>query len=633
MGDPLPVSGRCAWALCLQAGVLGASVLLLSARPVSAIPSTTTTTTLPGECGNGVVEAAEDCDDGNAVAAAGQPCAADCRTAKCGRPTNSASAKPTAADALFALRTAVSSAACDRCICDVDDNGTVAAADALRLLRVAVGQAVGLTCDACFNLRRVGLFKLQDYFDVPVEAREELLLERDYIEGEGLLLSEDGARVSWPLKGAAGWWVRIGDAVTVTDDDGLFEIEVPAGGPTKGTIAHPQESQTPLFEIATTDLGPTDLPPPTFTFERNSFGPCGMNADVVEPDPALCSEIVPPQSLIAGGFAYGRAEEGGANDASLFTTSTTAPSVTGSTAEPTVAEDERGTGAHAHHHRANTQGGNKEPAFTTGPRGTYPAGGQSCCKDYDGGTYDGGTLHGVILNYYGSTCEKFVSNGCCAGELGSIKNSILSAVGLLTPKGCLSNHKGRWCQELKQKDISLDIDGSVSPRDSTTSPSPMNLGETKTFTIHNNGCFGETAVEKVKQEVGGIVSGDGYDQAALLSHKTGPTYVPDRTLQYTSPRCVGALVNHAQDEFRFSTDGSSVAVVFRMSPAGLYRFLPDGPVFSVLASNKYNFHLAGQDVCPGLHVHGAHPCTNAPDLNPGACGQGRVEPYTPPAPN
>jgi hypothetical protein len=55
----------------------------------------------------------------------------------------------TASDALFVLRTAVGSATCELCVCDVDSSGAVTASDALATLKSAVGQGVALTCPAC----------------------------------------------------------------------------------------------------------------------------------------------------------------------------------------------------------------------------------------------------------------------------------------------------------------------------------------------------------------------------------------------------------------------------------------------------------------------------------------------------
>jgi glucose/arabinose dehydrogenase len=54
-----------------------------------------------------------------------------------------------ASDALHILRTSVGTASCEPCICDVNDNGETTVADALAVLRVAVGQSVDLNCPAC----------------------------------------------------------------------------------------------------------------------------------------------------------------------------------------------------------------------------------------------------------------------------------------------------------------------------------------------------------------------------------------------------------------------------------------------------------------------------------------------------
>lgn len=76
--------------------------------------------------------------------------ASPARAAKgdCGQPSSSGSA-PTAQDALYTLRTAVGSLTCDLCICDVNASSKVTAADALLLLKKAVGQDVPLACPAC----------------------------------------------------------------------------------------------------------------------------------------------------------------------------------------------------------------------------------------------------------------------------------------------------------------------------------------------------------------------------------------------------------------------------------------------------------------------------------------------------
>ena len=54
-----------------------------------------------------------------------------------------------ASDALFVLKSAVGSATCEECVCDVNNAGGITATDALIVLRRAVGQAVELLCPAC----------------------------------------------------------------------------------------------------------------------------------------------------------------------------------------------------------------------------------------------------------------------------------------------------------------------------------------------------------------------------------------------------------------------------------------------------------------------------------------------------
>ncbi|RMD84898.1 MAG: hypothetical protein D6815_03190, partial [Candidatus Dadabacteria bacterium] len=111
--------------------------------------TTTTTTTTPGsgQCGDGVLDPGEECDDGDAQWLPGQYCSATCGLVACGDPDDSG--KTTASDALLALRAAVRLASCDACICDTDGDGKIAASDALRLLRKGVGVNVVLACPAC----------------------------------------------------------------------------------------------------------------------------------------------------------------------------------------------------------------------------------------------------------------------------------------------------------------------------------------------------------------------------------------------------------------------------------------------------------------------------------------------------
>lgn len=96
-------------------------------------------------CGNGAVEEPETCDDGDTTFVPGDSCSGECSLLPCGVPTNGA-AVPKTSDALFVLKAAVQSSNCDVLVCDVNDSGTVTTADALLILKKAVGQAVALHC-------------------------------------------------------------------------------------------------------------------------------------------------------------------------------------------------------------------------------------------------------------------------------------------------------------------------------------------------------------------------------------------------------------------------------------------------------------------------------------------------------
>ncbi|RMD84614.1 MAG: hypothetical protein D6815_03805, partial [Candidatus Dadabacteria bacterium] len=50
---------------------------------------------------------------------------------------------------MFILRSGVGLASCDPCVCDADGSGRVSATDALAVLKLAVGQPIGLQCDTC----------------------------------------------------------------------------------------------------------------------------------------------------------------------------------------------------------------------------------------------------------------------------------------------------------------------------------------------------------------------------------------------------------------------------------------------------------------------------------------------------
>lgn len=98
-------------------------------------------------CGNSRVEPMEQCDGGGAEWSLGSGCRPDCTAVACGDPDDSAAIFAT--DANIVLQVAVGLIGCDSCVCDVDSNGRVTAADALRILSFSVGLPVSLDCGTC----------------------------------------------------------------------------------------------------------------------------------------------------------------------------------------------------------------------------------------------------------------------------------------------------------------------------------------------------------------------------------------------------------------------------------------------------------------------------------------------------
>ncbi len=94
-------------------------------------------------CGNGVLAASEECDDGDAFSL-GEFCGPACRAIPCGKPTASAGSLPFVSDALFTLITSIGAESCDLRVCDVTGDGKVNATDALAILQVSVGIDLGL---------------------------------------------------------------------------------------------------------------------------------------------------------------------------------------------------------------------------------------------------------------------------------------------------------------------------------------------------------------------------------------------------------------------------------------------------------------------------------------------------------
>jgi hypothetical protein len=93
---------------------------------------------LTKNCGNGIIDDLESCDDGDDIGGMGDICNSYCIVnTTCGGPTGKR--RPTIVDALYILRVAVGLESCDPALCDVDSNGFINTSDVLRVLRVVVG--------------------------------------------------------------------------------------------------------------------------------------------------------------------------------------------------------------------------------------------------------------------------------------------------------------------------------------------------------------------------------------------------------------------------------------------------------------------------------------------------------------
>ena len=103
-------------------------------------------------CGNGVLEAGEQCDDGPANSDADpSACQLDCTLhPTCGDATDDGVL--TATDAFEILRAAVDLAQCPLSNCDTDGDGVLSPSDGLRVVRAAVGQNVSLQCGLLVTL-------------------------------------------------------------------------------------------------------------------------------------------------------------------------------------------------------------------------------------------------------------------------------------------------------------------------------------------------------------------------------------------------------------------------------------------------------------------------------------------------
>ena len=227
-----------------------------------------------------------------------------------------------------------------------------------------------------------------------------------------------------------------------------------------------------------------------------------------------------------------------------------------------------------------------------------------------------------LLSYFGSTCNKRVVAGCCPNEGGW---GIFSATIC-----CVKNHRGRFCQELTPDDLKILGDSLIV----------VDLGDTVTVTIHNNGCFGDTTVVNTANDIGGSLTGAGFDGATIQHYDAQKLaafncgkgsasdawgiWIGDRVLTYTTPKCLDSATGGEQDQWVMTADATAVTLTFQLKPDLLWQFVDTSQVFSLNTALKDGWHIANPDACSGMHVHGKHPCTGVPDPNPTGCGQGIV---------
>lgn len=100
---------------------------------------------LTKNCGNGIIDQFETCDDGDDQYAMGDVCRATCTAnVGCGAPLDSG--RVTINDALFILSVAVGLNTCELALCDIDGNGMINTTDVLTVIRFVVGLDAELNC-------------------------------------------------------------------------------------------------------------------------------------------------------------------------------------------------------------------------------------------------------------------------------------------------------------------------------------------------------------------------------------------------------------------------------------------------------------------------------------------------------
>jgi hypothetical protein len=105
------------------------------------------TNPLLSKCGNGDLDFAEQCDDGNNEWEIGEVCRFNCTViTNCGDVDDSGDI--TAIDALFILKAAIGAESCQLEVCDITGDGSITASDVLAALQASIGLEVEFNCPA-----------------------------------------------------------------------------------------------------------------------------------------------------------------------------------------------------------------------------------------------------------------------------------------------------------------------------------------------------------------------------------------------------------------------------------------------------------------------------------------------------
>lgn len=404
---------------------------------------------------------------------------------------------------------------------------------------------------------------------VPEASRPDVLELREQLEAEGLLVLGDGALVASVRTPAAGWTAVLGSQSVLVDIDGSFAFQEPVDA-SEGVFLHPSD-RTITFPFTTAQLGvakqagdPTVLP----LFFK---GPCGMNPG--QDSEELCGEV----------------------------SRSTAPAL------PQAAETRQQTavpkelpGLRPTLHPFN-DGRQIVVDEVLGTKPSPTASNLGTCPIADGPLPN--PLFLPYVQYFLSTCDVYVVAGACPNEnlLSDIESRDLFILLKGTPAGlipftpevllppalpayntisCLHNHKNRNCSLVNVGDVGYKLPTGtiVQPDGATEGESTLDLtvSETPEIIVHNNGAFGITKILKIKNEIGGTLSGEGIPEDSTIQeiHHYRPVnvqpaaaYLANQTIKFTPPP--GAQPNQ-EDVYRFIVDDRSVKVTFRIVEGGDY---------------------------------------------------------------